>query len=87
MRIPPQFHNDLHPRCAQQLMNTPRFTPTGRVARRKATKALLNVFGDGVIREARQSQARATARLAWPRPAYQLSLPTVIAVASLTSSS
>ncbi|MGV0791167.1 hypothetical protein [Mycolicibacterium sp. XJ1819] len=52
---------DLHPRWAQQLMNTPQFTPAGRLARRTATKALLNMFGDGVVKEVRQSRARASA--------------------------
>lgn len=52
---------DLHPQWAQQLMNTPQFTPAGRLARRRMTKALLNTFGDGVIREVHQSRARAAA--------------------------
>ena len=53
---------DMHPKWAQKLMNTPKLTPLGRVARRAALKAMLNSAGpDPAILEVRQARARAAA--------------------------
>ena len=52
---------DLHPRWAQDLMNTPQYNPVVRTARRAAVKGLLNALGPGRIREVRQAYRRAAA--------------------------
>lgn len=53
---------DMHPKWAQKLMNTPKLTPLGRMARRAGLKAMLNFAGrDPAILEVRQSRARAAA--------------------------